>query len=108
MLYVQTLIRWELFDKRKEVYDQLKTGLNVLNFLDQAKDLQDFEHLFLCRSKHKTTADYIKKKLLPEVKKLKTLDKEEEDAKKFTIRCLKDLEGRSHVAVISLESFTIR
>ncbi|XP_061173818.1 uncharacterized protein LOC133182942 [Saccostrea echinata] len=92
MMYVQTLIRWELFDKRRDVYDQLKKGLNVLNFLDLTKDLQDFEHLYMCRSKHKTTADYIRKKLLPEVKRLQPRDKEEEDAKKFTLRCLKDLE----------------
>lgn len=92
MLYVQTLIRWELLDKRKDVYDQLKKGLNVLNFLDLTRDLQEFEHVYLCRNKSKTTAEFIKKKLVPEVKKLQPLDTEEEDAKKFTLRCLKDLE----------------
>lgn len=95
MLYVQTLIRWELLDKRKDVYDQLKKGLNVLNFLDLTRDLQEFEHVYLCRNKSKTTAEFIKKKLVPEVKKLQPQDKEEEDAKKFTLRCLKDLEGSS-------------
>lgn len=95
MMFVQTLIRWELFDKRKEVYDQLKKGLNVLHFLDLTSDLQDFEHLFLCRNKDKTTADFIRKKLIPEVKKLTPQDKEEEDAQKFTLRCLEDLEGKS-------------
>jgi hypothetical protein len=93
MLYVQTLIRWELFDKRKEAYDQLKTGLNVLNFLDQAKDLQDFDHLFLCRSKNKTKVIYLKKKLLKigKVQKLKT-QKEKEDSKNFKL--LKDLKRK--------------
>lgn len=92
MMYVQTLIRWELLDKRKDAYDQLKKGLNVLNFLDLTRDLQEFEHMFLCRNKSKTTAEFIKKKLIPEVKKLKPQDQQEEDAKKFTLRCLNDLE----------------
>lgn len=106
MLYVQTLIRWELLDKRKDVYDQLKKGLNVLNFLDLTRDLQEFQHVYLCRNKNKTTADFIKKKLVPEVKKLQPQDKEEEAAKKFTLRCLEDLEGSSS-SCLSCNNYTI-
>lgn len=106
MLYVQTLIRWELLDKRKDVYDQLKKGLNVLNFLDLTRDLQEFQHVYLCRNKNKTTADFIKKKLVPEVKKLQPQDEEEEDAKKFTLRCLEDLEGSSS-SCLSCNNYTI-
>lgn len=106
MLYVQTLIRWELLDKRKDVYDQLKKGLNVLNFLDLTRDLQEFQHVYLCRNKNKTTADFIKKKLVPEVKKLQPQDKEEEDAKKFTLGCLEDLEGSSS-GCLSCNNYTI-
>lgn len=92
LYYIQTLIKWDLFDKRESALKQIKEGLKTLNFLDLTKTLGDFEFLLLYRSKSETTADFIRSKLRPEVEKLTPKCPEEEKAKKYTLECLNNLE----------------
>ncbi|KAJ8299290.1 hypothetical protein KUTeg_023350 [Tegillarca granosa] len=50
LYYIQTLIKWDLFDKRESALKQIKEGLRTLNFLDLTKTLSDFEFLLLHRN----------------------------------------------------------
>lgn len=93
LYYIQTLLKWDLFDKRESALKQIKEGLNTLHLLERTKTLSDFEFLLLYRSKSETTADFIRSKLKPEVENLKPKCPEEETAKKYTLDCLKSLEG---------------
>ena len=91
--FIQTLVQWDLFHKRRGALEQLKGGLNTLDFLEETKHMKDFEHLFLCRDKRTSTAEYVKERLVPEVEKLKPENEKEEATKKFTLSCLDMLEG---------------
>lgn len=93
-MFVQTLLQWDLIDKREAALDDIVKGLNTFNFLNDTKDLPEFKRIFLLRNKEETTANYIQKKLLPEVKKLVAENDLEEAAKKQTIKCLGILEGK--------------
>ena len=93
LFYVQTLLKWELFDKRERALEQIKEGLNTFKFLDRIGHLQEFEQLYLCRDKRTTSAEFVREKLIPEVKKLTPEAKDEEKAKTFTLKCLDMLEG---------------
>lgn len=92
--FVQTLLQWDLIDKRKAAYEEIKRGLNIFHFLEETVSLPEFERIFLLRNKEETTAQFIQKKLIPEVQKLKTETQEEENAKKQTIKCLQILEDQ--------------
>lgn len=91
-MFVQTLLQWDLVYKREAALDDIKKGLNTFNFLNDTKDLPEFKYIFLLRNKEQTTADYIQKKLLAEVKKLVPENEREEAAKSQTIKCLGILE----------------
>lgn len=91
---MQTLLQWDLVDKRSASLNEIKLGLNCLQFLDKVKQLPEFEHLLLVRSKRVTTAQFIKEKLTPQVHLLTTGNADEEKAKKFTLKCLDDLEDK--------------
>ncbi|XP_063401032.1 uncharacterized protein LOC134685307 [Mytilus trossulus] len=90
--FVQTLLQWDLVDKRRTALEDMKKGLNTFNFLDDTKSLPEFERIFLLRNKQETTANFIQKKLIPEVKKLQTENQEEEKAQQQTVKCLQILE----------------
>ncbi|XP_052065698.1 uncharacterized protein LOC127705422 [Mytilus californianus] len=94
LYYVQTLLQWDLVDKRSTSLNEIRLGLNCLQFLDKVKQLPEFEHLLLVRSKRVTTAQFIKEKLTPQVHVLETGNADEEKAKKFTLKCLDDLEDK--------------
>lgn len=90
--FVQTLLQWDLIDKRKAALDDIKEGLNTFNFLEETKSLPEFERIFRLRNKEKTAADFIQQKLIPEVQKLKPENQEEENAQKQMVKCLQILE----------------
>ena len=73
--------------------EQIKEGINTFKFLDRIGHLQEFEQLYLCRDKRTTSAEFVREKLIPEVKKLTPEAKDEEKAKTFTLKCLDMLEG---------------
>jgi hypothetical protein len=95
LAYTQIVLYWELVGKRSSSLDQLKKGLNTLGFLDKAKHLREVEHLLIHRNTCKTTAEYVRTKLTPEVEKLHPADDQEEKAKAFALSCLRDLIGKN-------------
>jgi hypothetical protein len=102
--FVQTLLQWDLIDKRRAAYEEIKRGLNIFNFLEETVALPEFERIFLLRNKQETTAKFIQKKLIPEVQQLKPDTPEEESAQKQTIKCLQILEGTYYTCVVKFNS----
>jgi len=92
-MYVQTLLQWDLIDKRREALNQIKDGLNTLSFLDKMKHFSEFVKFFECRDKRSATAGYIREKLKPKVEELNTRNDDEKNTKQFTVQCLVDLTG---------------
>ena len=98
--FVQTLLQWDLIDKRRAAYEEIKRGLNIFNFLEETVALPEFERIFLLRNKQETTAKFIQKKLILEVQQLKPDTQEEENAQKQTIKCLQILEGTHYTCTV--------
>ncbi|KAL5006771.1 hypothetical protein ScPMuIL_015577 [Solemya velum] len=91
--YIQVLLTWELVSKRKETLDQMKIGLDTLNFLENVKDLDELESILCVDVSQEKTAEYVRSELFKAVSGLECRAIDEQNAKKYTISCLEDFTG---------------
>ena len=96
--YTQILLKGELVCKREKALDQLKDGLNALEFLSKARSIATFNYILEKCSSATTTAEYLRERLLPNIEALHPESESETRAKQFSKDCLKDLTGMSPVS----------
>ncbi|KAL3868386.1 hypothetical protein ACJMK2_041197 [Sinanodonta woodiana] len=87
----QILLKWELIGKRVAALDQLRSGLHVLDFLNRAKHMPDFNKILITSNVEKVTAGYLKTHLKKAVMEMKDVNPSETAAKQYALVCLKML-----------------
>ena len=104
MHLAQTLLVWDLVDRRKDALEQIKKGLNTLEFMDNmCKFHVELQLLLLCRDQRQTTAKYLRDKLSSKLQALKPQNKNESNVKQYTNDLLHDLNGNK--ILLSIKSF---
>lgn len=93
-LLVQQLVRWSIIDKRKTSLDKLKQGLSHMGFLEATKKNEQLLPLLVYSSQYSVTADYLRRKLMPQVEQLDTKEESQRQAKHFMTEYLKDISGK--------------
>ncbi|XP_052232522.1 E3 ubiquitin-protein ligase NEDD4-like [Dreissena polymorpha] len=84
----QYLLKWEILSKRFAALEQLKHGLNTLQFLDKTRDLHEVENILQAENGDHATAEYLKESLTKEIGRLNPRSERETNAKDFTLKCL--------------------
>ncbi|KAH3775627.1 hypothetical protein DPMN_177032 [Dreissena polymorpha] len=97
----QYLLKWEILSKRFAALEQLKHGLNTLQFLDKTRDLHEVENILQAENGDHATAEYLKESLTKEIGRLNPRSERETNAKDFTLKCLDMLTGSSYVKCIN-------
>ncbi|KAH3775591.1 hypothetical protein DPMN_176997 [Dreissena polymorpha] len=82
------LLKWEILSKRFAALEQLKHGLNTLQFLDKTRDLHEVEKILQAENGDHATAEYLKESLTKEIGRLNPRSERETNAKDFTLKCL--------------------
>ncbi|KAJ8299286.1 hypothetical protein KUTeg_023346 [Tegillarca granosa] len=91
LLFTQMVLKWHLLDKRKRAMDQLKEGLNTLNFLEGVKQCSDFEMYLVHDQDNCVNSDFIRRQLLPKLADLDTKSENQEQIKLLASNCLMDI-----------------
>lgn len=97
LLFTQMVLKWHLLDKRKRAMDQLKEGLNTLNFLERVKQCSDFEMYLVHDQDNCVNSDFIRRQLLPKLADLDTKSENQEQIKLLASNCLMDISDEQSV-----------
>ena len=65
-----------------------------MSFLDRTASIPDADKSLLHSNGEKATAEYLKSRLKRELEKMKALNENEENAKKFTMSCMEMMTGK--------------
>lgn len=93
ILFVQTVTKWFLVDKRKTAMEQLKEGLNTFNFLDRTKLCPGLKSCLVRDTNFTPNEELITSRLLPKLGELSTRNEKEVEIKHFAATLLLALKG---------------